>query len=162
MLGASDNEMHSYLEIAYAISQHGAQPNKDLAELWKRIVFNVLISNTDDHLRNHGFLYEHQKGWKLSPVYDINQTPAAIKPRILSMSIDFNNNEASLDLALSVIEDFRFTKKQFEKLSIADTAGKDPSENIMLTFGTFQTIIELVAELSASKAAAEAIAKYKK
>jgi hypothetical protein len=53
-------------------------------------------------------------------------------------------------------------EKEFEKLSIADTAGKDPSENIMLTFGTFQTIIELVAELSASKAAAEAIAKYKK
>jgi serine/threonine-protein kinase HipA len=122
MLGASDNEMHSYLEIAYAISQHGAQPNKDLAELWKRIVFNVLISNTDDHLRNHGFLYEHQKGWKLSPVYDINQTPAAIKPRILSMSIDFNNNEASLDLALSVIEDFRFTKKQALDI-IKDVAG---------------------------------------
>ena len=112
MLGVADNETHSYLEIAYAISRHGAQPNKDLAELWKRIVFNVLISNTDDHLRNHGFLYEHQKGWKLSPIYDINPTPAAIKPRILSTAIDFNNNEANLDLALSVIEDFRLSKKQ--------------------------------------------------
>jgi len=113
MLGAADNEKtHSYLEIAYAISQHGSQPNKDLAELWKRIVFNVLISNTDDQLRNHGFLYEHQKGWKLSPVYDINPTPATIKPRNLSTAIDFNNNEASLDLALSVIEDFRLAEEQ--------------------------------------------------
>ncbi|MDR1417928.1 MAG: type II toxin-antitoxin system HipA family toxin [Endomicrobium sp.] len=122
MLGASDNETHSYLEIAYAISQHGSHPNKDLAELWKRIVFNVLISNTDDHLRNHGFLYEHQKGWKLSPVYDLNPTPITIKPRILSTAIDFNNNEASLDLALSVIEDFRLSKKQAQDI-IKDVAG---------------------------------------
>ncbi|MDR0723569.1 MAG: HipA domain-containing protein [Endomicrobium sp.] len=112
MLGAADNETPSYLEIAYAISRYGSQPNKDLAELWRRIVFNVLLSNSDDHLRNHGFLYEHQKGWKLSPIYDINPTPTSIKPRILSTTIDFNNNEASLDLALSVIEDFRLTEEQ--------------------------------------------------
>jgi serine/threonine-protein kinase HipA len=73
-------------------------------------------------LRNHGFLYEHQKGWKLSPVYDINPTPTTIKPRILSTAIDFNNNEASLDLALSVIEDFRVSKKQAYGI-IKDVAG---------------------------------------
>jgi serine/threonine-protein kinase HipA len=122
MLGASDNETRSYIEIAYAVTQHGSQPNKDLAELWKRIVFNVLISNTDDHLRNHGFLYEHQRGWKLSPVYDINPTPTSIKPRILSTAIDFNNNEASLDLALSVIEDFRLTKKRAQGI-VKDVVG---------------------------------------
>ncbi|MDR0952651.1 MAG: type II toxin-antitoxin system HipA family toxin [Elusimicrobiota bacterium] len=112
MLGAADNEQHSYLEIVYAIAQHGAQPEKDMSELWRRIVFSVLISNTDDHLRNHGFLYERQKGWRLSPAYDINPTPTEIKPRILSTSIDLNNNRADLDLALSVIKDFRLSKEQ--------------------------------------------------
>lgn len=112
MLGAADNEQHSYLEMVYAIAQHGSRPKEDMSELWKRIVFSILISNTDDHLRNHGFLYESQKGWKLSPVYDVNPVPVEIKPRILSTAIDFNNNQADLDLALSVIKDFRLSKEQ--------------------------------------------------
>ena len=112
MLGTKDNEQRSYLEIAYAIAQHGSRPDKDMTELWRRIVFNILISNTDDHLRNHGFLYENQKGWRLSPVYDINPTPVEIKPRILSTAIDFNNNQADLEVALSVIKEFRLSKEQ--------------------------------------------------
>ena len=63
MLGAKDNEQHSYLEIVDAIKQYGASPQEDLADLWKRMVFSILISNTDDHLRNHGFLYERGLGW---------------------------------------------------------------------------------------------------
>jgi serine/threonine-protein kinase HipA len=67
MLGASDNESgRSYLEIADALARYGASPKIDLAELWRRIVFSTLISNTDDHLRNHAFLYETGKGWRLS------------------------------------------------------------------------------------------------
>jgi serine/threonine-protein kinase HipA len=89
MLGARDNEEHSYLEIAYAIVQNGASTNKDLAELWRRIVFSIMISNTDDHLRNHGFIYERNHGWRLSPVYDINPTPIEIKPRVLTTAIDY-------------------------------------------------------------------------
>ena len=58
MLGAQDNEARSYLEIVDAIRRYGAQPNADMGGLWRRVVFNVLISNTDDHLRNHGFLCE--------------------------------------------------------------------------------------------------------
>ena len=65
-----------------------------------RIVFNVLISNTDDHLRNHGFLYEGQLGWLLSPAYDLNPTPTDVRPRALSTSIGFDDPVASLDLAL--------------------------------------------------------------
>ena len=60
MIGARDNEQHSYLDIAHAFSQYGARPIVDMEELWRRIVFNILISNTDDHLRNHGFLYERR------------------------------------------------------------------------------------------------------
>ena len=100
LVGAAGREAHSYLEIADALRQHGARPRQDLAQLWRRIVFNLLISNTDDHLRNHGFLHEGQLGWRLSPAYDLNPTPADVRPRVLSTSIGFDDPAASLDLAL--------------------------------------------------------------
>lgn len=100
LVGGADHEARSYLEIADALRRHGAQPRHDLAQLWRRIVFNVLISNTDDHLRNHGFLHEGQLGWRLSPAYDLNPTPADVRPRVLSTLIGFNDPAASLDLAL--------------------------------------------------------------
>lgn len=121
MLGAHDHEQHSYLEIADALTQHGAEPNIDMAELWRRIVFNILISNTDDHLRNHGFLYERNRGWRLSPIYDINPTPTEVKPRILTTTIDLNDGTASLDLALSVISYFRLSLPQ-AKIIIQEVA----------------------------------------
>ncbi|MXZ70915.1 MAG: type II toxin-antitoxin system HipA family toxin [Acidobacteria bacterium] len=106
LVGATDRETHSYLEIADALRQHGARPRQDLAQLWRRIVFNVLISNTDDHLRNHGFLHEGQLGWRLSPVYDLNPTPTDVRPRVLSTSIGFDDPAASLDLALETAESY--------------------------------------------------------
>ena len=112
LLGARDNETRSYIEIAYALLKHGAQPDRDLHELWRRIVLSVMISNTDDHLRNHGFLYEWARGWRLSPVYDINPRPVGIKNRYLSTAIDFNNTQASLELALSVAVEFRLSQQQ--------------------------------------------------
>lgn len=99
MLGASDNETHSYLEFVDALRQYGASPKKDMRLLWRRIVFNILISNTDDHLRNHGFLYEGTDGWRLAPAYDLNPVPVDIKPRVLSTAIDLEDGTASLDLA---------------------------------------------------------------
>jgi serine/threonine-protein kinase HipA len=111
MLGARDNEDHSYPEIAYAISRYGGAPEQDLTELWRRMVFNMAISNTDDHLRNHGFLYD-QKGWRLSPVYDMNPVARTVGPRILSLAIDFNSREASLETALSSAAEFRLKKDQ--------------------------------------------------
>jgi serine/threonine-protein kinase HipA len=71
--------------------------------LWRRIVFGVLVSNVDDHVRNHGFLYDTGKaGWRLSPAYDINPVPIDVRPRILSMMIDDRDNTASFDLILEV------------------------------------------------------------
>lgn len=102
MLGARDNETRSYLEIVDSLRQHGASPKADMEALWRRIVFNILISNTDDHLRNHGFLYEGQRGWQLSPAYDMNPVPADIKPRILSTAINEDDGTAALPLALQV------------------------------------------------------------
>lgn len=106
VLSAQDNQMHSYLEIADAVRQMSVAPQEDLEELWRRIVFNVLISNVDDHLRNHAFLYSSPLGWRLSPAYDLNPTPIDIKPRILSTAIDFIDPTASLELAISVAQYF--------------------------------------------------------
>jgi len=116
MLSAKDNEQHSYLEMAYALNQYGASPKQDLAALWRRIIFSIMINNTDDHLRNHGFLYEPKKGWRLSPAYDLNPTPTHIKARVLTTAIDFEHTEASLDLALSVAGEFQL--KQTEAMDI--------------------------------------------
>lgn len=102
MLGARDNETRSYLEIVDALRQHGASPREDMEALWRQLVFNILISNTDDHLRNHGFLYEGRDGWRLSPAYDLNPVPVDIKPRILTTTINEDDNTASLALALDV------------------------------------------------------------
>lgn len=97
MLGARDNQTRSYLEMVDALRRYGAAAKRDMEALWRRIVFNILISNTEDHLRNHGFLYEGPAGWRLSPAYDLNPVP-----------IDINEDDgtASLELALSVAEYF--------------------------------------------------------
>jgi serine/threonine-protein kinase HipA len=106
MLGAKDREPHSYLELVDALRQHGAQVERDLDQLWRRIVFYVLISNTDDHLRNLGFLYSGTAGWVLSPAYDLNPVPVEVKPRVLTTNIDLDDGTASIDLVLSVAEYF--------------------------------------------------------
>jgi len=112
MIGASDNEAHSYLEIADALSQYGAAPTDDLAGLWRRVLFNILISNTDDHLRNHGFLYDRNGGWRLSPAYDLNPVPTDIKARQLSLAIDEEDTTASFELAMETAPYYRLTDEQ--------------------------------------------------
>ncbi|KVH08807.1 toxin HipA [Burkholderia anthina] len=94
----------SYLELAEVLIQHGAQPNVDLRELWARIVFNLLVSNTDDHLRNHGFILAPGKGWRLSAAYDMN--PVAIADG-LKLNITEADNALNLELAREVCEFFR-------------------------------------------------------
>jgi serine/threonine-protein kinase HipA len=105
MLDAEDNEQRSYLEIADALRRYGAKPEEDCAQLWRRVVFNILVSNSDDHLRNHGFLYG-AGGWRLTPAYDLNPVPVDIKPRVLTTAIDEADGTASLDLAYQVAEHF--------------------------------------------------------
>jgi serine/threonine-protein kinase HipA len=105
LLNATDNDPRSYMEIADALRQYGAKADQDCAQLWRRIVFSILISNSDDHLRNHGFLYV-PAGWRLSPAYDLNPVPVDIKARILTTAIDEADGTASLDLALQVAAHF--------------------------------------------------------
>lgn len=100
MVGASDGDERSYLDIVDGISQYGGHPDNDLHELWRRLVFNILVSNTDDHLRNHGFLH-YSNGWELSPAYDMNPVPEDVGPRVLSLAIDEHGDRtASMQLAL--------------------------------------------------------------
>jgi len=94
----------SYLELARILIDHGAQTNVDLRELWTRILFNVLVSNTDDHLRNHGFILEPGRGWRLSAAYDMNPTPGSSG---LKLNISENDNALDIDLVLSVAHYFR-------------------------------------------------------
>jgi serine/threonine-protein kinase HipA len=112
MLGAKDNEMRSYLEIVDVLRQHGARPVQDMHELWRRIVFTVLISNVDDHMRNHGFVYTGTAGWALSPAFDLNPVPVDVKPGVLCTAIDEVDQSASLDLALSVAGYFELSEHQ--------------------------------------------------
>ena len=96
MLGAADREARSYPEIAEAIRRYGAAPAADLRELWRRLVFTVLVSNHDDHLRNHGFLRLGDGGWRLAPAYDLNPTPAE-DGRFLTTAVVAGDPRASLD-----------------------------------------------------------------
>ncbi|MBL8268800.1 type II toxin-antitoxin system HipA family toxin [Steroidobacter sp.] len=98
MLGAHDGERGSYPEIVDALAQFGAQAKTDAHELYRRVVFSVLISNVDDHLRNHGFLWLGHAGWSLSPAYDLNPMPTDLKARVLTTNIDLDEGTCSLDL----------------------------------------------------------------
>jgi len=117
MLGASDNESRSYLEFVDALRRYGASPKQDMHDLWRRIVFNILISNTDDHLRNHAFLYTGPDGWRLAPAYDLNPVPTDIKPRVLTTAIDLDDGSASLMLAISVVGYFELDEGKGRKIA---------------------------------------------
>ena len=107
MTGNNENTLKdytpSYLELAEFIQFSGSNIEKDLHQLWRRIVFNIAVSNTDDHLRNHGFLLKNN-GWILSPAYDINPS---IEKAGLALNIDMDSNSLDFDLAKSVGEYFQ-------------------------------------------------------
>jgi serine/threonine-protein kinase HipA len=116
MTMTGNNEEHirdhtpSYLEIAEFIQYNGAEIEQDLHQLWRRIVFNIMISNTDDHLRNHGFIL-HNNGWRLSPAFDLNPS---IDKQGLSLNIDTENNAMELNLAKSVGGYFKLNVDEME------------------------------------------------
>jgi serine/threonine-protein kinase HipA len=112
--GADAEEGVSYLELVEFIIQYGANVKQDLIELFRRVVFSIAVSNTDDHLRNHGFLLTKQ-GWTFSPAYDINPNPYGTG---LKLNISEEDNSLDFDLALSVASFFRITDT--EALEIID------------------------------------------
>lgn len=112
MLAYQDGQDHadgaSYLELVEFLMNHGANVDHDLEELWRRIVFSICVSNTDDHLRNHGFILT-DKGWLLSPAYDINPVETG---RGLKLNISDSDNALNLDLAIEVSEFFRLSERR--------------------------------------------------
>jgi serine/threonine-protein kinase HipA len=115
MLQAKDGEQASYLEIAQVLEERASDASEDLRELWRRIVFTVLITNTDDHLRNHGFLRKSTAGWSLSPAFDLNPNPDGAS-RQLATAIDESNPQASLATAIAVADLFRVSGVQAREI----------------------------------------------
>lgn len=112
-LGYYDGDYEaSYLEIAQFLTQQGANTKADLAQLWRRLVFNIAISNSDDHLRNHGFLMA-DNGWRLSPAYDLNPVPYA---QGLHLNITDSDNRLDFRLAFEVANFFQLTPKQTNEI----------------------------------------------
>ena len=107
----------SYLDMAEFIQYNGAQIKKDLQQLWRRIVFYIGVSNTDDHLRNHGFILT-DKGWILSPAFDINPS---VDKNGLALNIDTNNNALDIELAKSVGEYFQLTQAEMNNIIVEVT-----------------------------------------
>ena len=106
MLNARYGDRRSYLEIAEVIEQRSPAATSDLRELWRRMAFSILISNTDDHLRNHGFLHVRADAWTLSPAFDLNPSPGP-GPKQLSTAIDLTDTSASVDTLMRVAGHFR-------------------------------------------------------
>ena len=106
------DETPSYLDIVEFIQFSGAHVTEDLHQLWKRLIFNILISNTDDHLRNHGFILTPE-GWRLSPAFDLNPS---IDKEGLALNIDMDKNSLDIDLAKSVGAYFRMEKIEMDSV----------------------------------------------
>ncbi|MBK8840862.1 MAG: HipA domain-containing protein [Hyphomonadaceae bacterium] len=120
-LDAQDHsEGRSYIEILDVIRQFGAAPLEDARQLWRRMVFNVLVSNTDDHLRNHGFLWAGQ-GWRLSPAYDMNPAPPHVSGRMHVLALNELDSTSSIDIVMSIAKAFGLTLN--EAMGIAGEVG---------------------------------------
>lgn len=98
MSGMNDGDRGSYPELVDLLAQHGAHAKADALQLYRRVAFNVLVSNVDDHLRNHGFLRQGPAGWSLSPAFDLNPVPTDLKARVLTTNIDLDEGTCSVDL----------------------------------------------------------------
>ena len=110
--GADFHDGLSYLDIVAFIIQQGASVKADLEQLWRRVVFNILVSNTDDHLRNHGFLLTNH-GWELSPAYDMNPNEMG---NGLTLHISENSNERDISLALETATHYKLKNDEAEKI----------------------------------------------
>jgi len=112
MMGLRDGTQASYPELADVLIRVGAEAADDVRELYRRMVFNVLVSNVDDHLRNHGFLWSGRTGWRLSPAYDLNPTPADVRGRILATGIAPDAHDCDLALVLEVAGYFNLSASE--------------------------------------------------
>src|SRR5271168_222348 len=113
MLGVdvAESGEHAYTEIVDALRMHGAAPQADTEELWRRIAFSILITNVDDHLRNHGFLHVDRGQWRLAPAFDLNPFPDRVRELKTWISED-TGPEATIEALLSVLPYFRIPRSR--------------------------------------------------
>ena len=121
LLGLHDGDVAAYTDIAECIRTWSSAPTEDLHELWRRIVFNILAGNLDDHLRNHGFLYDGEGAWRLAPAYDLNPVPLEEKARELTTWISEEGPEADLDQARRAAPYFALKSNRADTI-IAETS----------------------------------------
>src|SRR5690606_26873854 len=122
------DETPSYMEIVEFIQFSGTRVTEDLHQLWRRLVFHILISNTDHHLRNHGFILTNE-GWRLSPAFDINPS---IDKDGLALNIDMDNNMLDIELAKSVVVYLRLSEKEMRRII----------EEVSSSIGIWHTVVE--------------------
>lgn len=117
MLGAepSDAGEHAYTELVDALRQHGAEPQRDTEELWRRIAFSILVTNVDDHLMNHGFTHVAAGQWRLAPAFDINPFPERLRELKTWVSED-TGPEATIEALMSVIGYFRLSRDRAKEI----------------------------------------------
>jgi serine/threonine-protein kinase HipA len=115
MLGADEAGEHSYTELVDALRQYGSRPTGDIEELWRRIAFSILITNIDDHLRNHGFLHVDRGQWRLAPAFDINPFPDRVRELKTWISGE-TGPEATIDALMSVTDYFRIGRDRAEAI----------------------------------------------
>ena len=118
LLGVNDGDEATYTDIADCIRMYSSAPTADMHELWRRVVFGVLIGNLDDHLRNHGFLYDRDDKWRLSPAYDLNPVPLEEKTRELTTWISDEGPGADLDIARRAAAFFSLNEDQAETIIV--------------------------------------------
>ena len=116
LLGLPPGDPGAYTLLADGIRQFGHDVPRDLRELWRRLVFSLLASNYDDHLRNHGFLMREPGRWSLSPAYDINPVPAVDRVRINKTAIAEDQEEPTIAGALTAAPRFGLTATEAKKI----------------------------------------------
>ncbi len=137
--GASSSDGSSYLDIAGFIKASCVSPKKSLKELWMRIVFSMAISNTDDHLRNHGFILT-KNGWELSPLYDVNPTPYGDE---LALNVNTEDNSISIDLAIESAHHFGLSTEEANEIANnITTTVRDNWEKLATKYGLSRGAIE--------------------
>jgi serine/threonine-protein kinase HipA len=147
MLGARDGDHRSYVEIAEILRAAGSAPRRDMAELWRRMVCNIMISNVDDHLRNHGFLRDPEgRGWKLSPVYDLEISPPSHKAPVHHTCITLDDGTSSLDLAFSVAGEFGLTAREAKDIAVEVGAAVRQWREVARKAGALEKDVEMLGD----------------
>jgi serine/threonine-protein kinase HipA len=142
LLDAADGEQRSYVEIFDALRQIASAAAEDGAQLWRRLAFNILASNFDDHLRNHAVVYDGA-AWRLSPAYDLNPVPAHVKPRELSTAINIDGDTtASIELAVEAAPEFFLKKNDAQHIAVEVASAVKDWRNVATEFGIPRAEVE--------------------